>query len=412
MKLPTKRLVPAAHGSNAAKASSAPNDFSRERSVQRAVREIKAEATPPNTLRAAATAERYWAAWFRLSYGGDSLPRPVPKDVILHFIVDHAARTSGKASGKLTCELPREIDRQLIEVGVKKPGFLSFETIRQRVSLIGRFNKPYLSGRPNPASDPEVKDLLLALRSAYARRLSDQPRRSRSKDKETEPGMRGGQKPALTAEPLSRLLAELAKDLEDPSNIWRYRRALRDRAMLLFAFGTGGRRRSEVTSATMERLRHERNGDYTYMLGLTKTDRGKKDEELRKDKPVKGDAARALDAWLDEAQLRSGPIFRRITKKGRITGQALTPASVRNLVTRLADAAGLGDAGYSAHSLRSGYITEAGYNGVMLADAMVLSGHTSVQTAKRYHRLQNPHDSPGANLADGLTTIRHKKRRR
>jgi integrase len=342
------------------------------------------------------------------------LPRPVPKDVILHFIVDHAARKSARASGEVTCELPPKIDRVLIEDGVKKPGVLSFETIRQRVSLIGRFNKPHLGGRPNPASDREVKDLLKALRNAYALLLSEQRKgpKSKAKANETAPGLRGGQKPALTHEPLGLLLTELAKDLEDESNKWRYRRALRDRALLLFAFGTGGRRRAEVASATMDRLRRESNGDYTYKLGLTKTDSGKQDEERRKEKPVKGDAALALDAWLDEAQLDTGPIFRRITKKGRIAAKALTAASVRNLVTRLANAAGLGDAGYSAHSLRSGYITEAGYQGVMLADAMVLSGHTSVQTANRYYRMQNPHDSPGANLADGLIKIRPKKRRR
>jgi integrase len=119
-----------------------------------------------------------------------------------------------------------------------------------------------------------------------------------------------------------------------------------------------------------------------------------------------------MDAWLDEAQLRSGPIFRRITKRGRITGQGLTPASLRNLVARLAREAGLEHEGYSAHSLRSGYITEAAHSGVALADAMVLSGHKSMQTALRYYRIQNPHDSPGANLADGLTTIKLKKRRR
>lgn len=249
--------------------------------------------------------------------------------------------------------------------------------------------------------------------SPAATMTSNQQRsRPKSQAKDSDAPLRGGQKPALTAEPLSRLLAVLAEDLEDDSNKWRYLRALRDRAMLLFAFGTGGRRRAEVTSATLDRPRREKNGDYTYTLGQTKTDKGTRDEELRKEKPVKGDAALALTAWLDEAPEESGPIFRRITKKGEITEHALTPASVRNLVTRLANAAGLGDAGYSAHSLRSGYITEAGYSGIMLADAMALSGHTSVQTAKRYYRMQNPHDSPASNLADGLITIRTKKRPR
>lgn len=412
MRHPRKSVARASKSGNATNASSVPTDALRERAAERAVREIKQQGTPRNTLRAVDTAERYWTAWYRLRYRSDSLPMPVPTDVIIQFIVDHGARASPDA-GEPTCELPPKVDRALIALGVKKEGLLSFETIRQRVSLIGRLNKPHLNGLPNPASDTEVRDLLVALRSAYAQLRETHPQGVKAQRPERDEFvLRGGQKPALTAGPLKQLLAVLEKDLDDESSAWRYRRALRDRAMLLFAFGTGGRRRAEVTSATVERLKREKNGDYTYTLGATKTDKGKKDDDQLKKKPLKRDAARAMEAWLEEAQLRSGPIFRRITKRGRITGQALTPASVRNLVTRLARTAGLADEGYSAHSLRSGYITEAAHSGVALADAMVLSGHKSVQTALRYYRMQNPHDSPGANLADGLTQIRLKKRRR
>ena len=38
---------------------------------------------------------------------------------------------------------------------------------------------------------------------------------------------------------------------------------------------------------------------------------------------------------------------------------------------------------YSAHSLRSGYMTEASNRGISLAEAMAFSGHRSVQSAVR-----------------------------
>jgi integrase len=47
--------------------------------------------------------------------------------------------------------------------------------------------------------------------------------------------------------------------------------------------------------------------------------------------------------------------------------------------------AGLDPLLFSAHGLRSGFMTEAGRRGVPLPDAMRLSQHRSVQQAARYY---------------------------
>ncbi len=180
--------------------------------------------------------------------------------------------------------------------------------------------------------------------------------------------------------------------------------------MLLFAFATGGRRRSEVASATVQRLKKHGNGDYYYTMGVTKTDRTNA-RRTGKIKALKGRAADAMTDWLEEAPSRSGPIFRRIAKGGHVTAEALTPATVRNVVRTLAERAGL-EPGFSAHSLRSGFMTEAATQGVALPEAMKLSEHKSVQSAMRYYDIKDVLDSPAASLIDSSRRTRVKVPRR
>jgi integrase len=47
--------------------------------------------------------------------------------------------------------------------------------------------------------------------------------------------------------------------------------------------------------------------------------------------------------------------------------------------------AGLDPVSFSAHGLRSGFLTEAARQGVPLPEAMAQSQHTSVQQAARYY---------------------------
>jgi len=357
-----------------------------------AAREIGEDATSPNTRRSEAVARRYWRAWYQLRYGNGSLPLPVPAGVVIQFIVDHGQRRSRDADNALKCELPRAVDNELVKLGVKKKaGELSLATILHRVAMIGRINRPHLKGRPNPAAAPEVRQLLADLRRAYAKRPAT------TATDQTTIGTQGP-KEALTGEFMHRILAVLEPALRDRGDRWNYRRALRDRALLLFGFATGGRRRSEIASARIESLKRHRDGTYTYLMGPTKSTTGKEEYDDRT-RPLKGRAAAAMTEWLAEARVRSGPIFRRIDRGGRIGDEGLSPESVRNLVVRLASKADLG-AGFSAHSLRSGFMTEAFIHNIPLPEAMAFSGHRSVQSAARYYRAQDKRDSPAADLLD------------
>lgn len=349
--------------------------------ASRATREIKEDAASRNTDRSERTALVYWSTWFQLRYPRRVWRLPVRPDAIQQFIVDHGQRRSRDRPGLLKHELPPAVDRALLELKVKKKlGPLRLATILQRVSMLGRLHRS--DGLPNPLAEPGVRDLLADLRRAYGKRDDDVPI----------------QRPALTAEPLEQLIALCEQDCSDAHDLWTRRRALRNRAMLFFAFATGGRRRSEVTSATVQRLKRQPNGDYYYTMGATKTDRSGA-RRSGKIKALKGRPAGAMADWLEEAPLRAGPIFRRISKGGRVEKEALTPATVRNVVRTLAERAGL-DPGYSAHSLRSGFMTEAATQGVALSEAMKLSEHRSVQSAMRYYDIKDVLDSPAATLID------------
>lgn len=181
--------------------------------------------------------------------------------------------------------------------------------------------------------------------------------------------------PALTREPLEALLETCDSSLA----------GLRDRALLLFAFSSGGRRRSEVTSATLENTRREGDG-FVFTLSRSKTNQAGIDR-ADNDKPIVGRAAHALIAWLAASKIKAGSIFRRV-RRGGVIGEPLSPAGVRDIVKKRCLLAGL-DAGFSAHSLRSGFVTEAGRQRIPLGETMALTGHRSTTSLVGYFRQQN-----------------------
>jgi len=89
---------------------------------------------------------------------------------------------------------------------------------------------------------------------------------------------------------------------------------VRDKAILLVAFGSGGRRRSEIANFQAEDLRESEDG-YILRLRKNKTDQ----EGDGNDVPVFGKAARALDTWLKASGVQSGHLFRGINNDGEIT---------------------------------------------------------------------------------------------
>ncbi|MQB40291.1 tyrosine-type recombinase/integrase, partial [Rhizobium sp. ICMP 5592] len=92
-----------------------------------------------------------------------------------------------------------------------------------------------------------------------------------------------------------------------------------------------------------------------------------------------------LKHWLAEAKIDTGPVFRRIDQWGNIDRRALTPQSVNLILKARVKQAGLDPMMFSAHGLRSGYLTEAANRGIPLPEAMQQSLHKSVTQAASYY---------------------------
>lgn len=333
--------------------------------AQEAERALLTQGESENTLRSYRSALRYWAAWYALRYR-HAIALPVDEATVVQFIVDHAQRHD--TVGELTSELPPAVDRALVDAGFKtKPGPPALNTLRHRVSVLSKAHQ--IQGVPNPCEASRVRELLSKTRRAYAKR-----------------GALPEKKPALTREPLEELLDTCDESLA----------GLRDRALLLLAFSTGGRRRSEVTMASMENVR--RSGDaFVFTLTHSKTNQAGVDR-AENEKPLVGRAAQALQAWLTASGIVAGPIFRRV-RRGDVIGEPLAPAAVRDIVRKRCEAAGITE-DYSAHSLRSGFVTEAGRQNIPLGEAMAMTGHRSTASLVGYFRQDLLRNSQAARLLD------------
>ncbi|MBB3302983.1 integrase [Rhizobium sp. BK077] len=317
-----------------------------------------------NTLRALASDLGYLEAWCALAIGSP-LPWPAPESLLLKFVAHHLWDPVERA------EDPNHGMPVEVETGLRAEGFLRVngphapDTVRRRLtswSILTRWR-----GLTGAFSAPSLKTALrLAVRAA--------PRQSRRKSKK-----------AVTGDVLAKLMVTCAGDrLVD----------VRDRALLLTAFASGGRRRSEIASLRIEDLIDEEPAHadpqnsaspllpcLTLNLGRTKTT----NVEDKAHAVLIGRPVGALKRWIQEAKIEAGPIFRRIDQWGNVDRRALTPQSVNFILKARCRKAGLDPEIFSAHGLRSGYLTEAANRGIPLQEAMQQSFHKSVAQAASYY---------------------------
>lgn len=139
---------------------------------------------------------------------------------------------------------------------------------------------------------------------------------------------------------------------------------------------------------------------WLYALGATKTDTG----GMRRVKPLLGPAAAALAAWLAAAPASTGPLFRRMFKGGKVDTTGLSGDQVARIVKRRAQMAGL-EGDWAAHSLRSGFVTEAGRQGVPLGEVMAMTEHRNVGTVMGYFQAGSLLDSRATRLLNDSTHV-------
>jgi integrase len=95
---------------------------------------------------------------------------------------------------------------------------------------------------------------------------------------------------------------------------------------------------------------------------------------------------RAVEAWLEAARLKDGPLFRPINRHGTIGDGPLCDRAVARVVKAAAERSGLDPRYFSGHSLRAGLTTQAALAGKTERDIMNQTGHVSVTQVRKYIR--------------------------
>ena len=324
------------------------------------LRHLVNEGMGENTLRALTSDLAYLQAW-SLAATNSSLPWPAPEALLLKFIAHHLwdprRRETDAEHG-----MPMAVDQSLRDQGfLRATGPHAPSTVRRRLANWSTLTR--WRGLDGAFASPHLKTAIrLAVRPA------------------ARPGRLKSAK-AVTGDIIAKLLATCRTDsLRD----------LRDRAILMVGFASGGRRRSEVAGLRREQLSQEapvvgEDGSplpcLAIHLGRTKTSGGDQDEVVY----LTGRPVDALNAWLIAAKIDSGSLFRKIDRWGNVSRRALDPKSVNDIVKQRAAMAGLEPGEFSAHGLRSDYLTEAANRGIPLPEAMEQSRHRSVQQASSYY---------------------------
>lgn len=229
---------------------------------------------------------------------------------------------------------------------------LSPHSITRRVVGISRAHVS--QGLPDPAKHDLVRVVLRGVRKTHG-------------------------KPQRQAAPL------LKQDLLTLLPLMQGTKGVRDRALILLGFAAA-LRRSELVAIDVQDLQFVCEG-LVVSLRKSKTDQ---EGEGRKIGVPNGRTAgcpvKAVQYWLEHGQITSGPIFRSVTKGGKVNAERLTAQSVSLVIKGYTQAAGLPAADFSGHSLRSGLVTSAAQAGVATHKIMAQTGHRSVDMLNRYIR--------------------------
>ncbi|MDR6756985.1 integrase [Mycoplana sp. BE70] len=304
-------------------------------------------ANSANTRRAYASDWKHFAAWCRRS-GLSPLP-PDPQVVGLYITACAAGGGGGTTSG------PAGRGRRPTSVA----------TIERRLAAIG-WN--CTQRRHNlDRQDRAIATVLAGIRNRH--------------------GAPPRQKEAILPDELIAMLETL-----DRGTL----RGLRDRAMLLVGFA-GGLRRSEIVGLDLGRSQSDDGRGWIELFdkGLLVTLRGKtgwREVEIGRGSSEATCPVVAVETWITFAKLAKGPLFRRVTGRGKNVGaERLHDQEVARLVKKTALAAGVrGDLSeseralkFAGHSLRAGLASAAEVDERHVQKQL---GHASAEMTRRYQR--------------------------
>lgn len=317
----------------------APDD--RER-VDRYVGRASADAT----LRAYKSDWRLFCAWCAES---GYRPLPASPSTVAAFL------TLIAETGFVSRE-PRTTKRGTV-LPAKAPAPLGKATVGRRLAAIVFAHRA--ADMEPPTSQPDASRLEKAMRAIRKEKRDDLP----------------GKKRAADGDVLRDMLRSVAGlDL----------RAYRDRALLAVGMA-GAFRRSELVAITVGRVSEDARG-LLVRIPSSKTDQEGKGHIVAIPDGRRLEPVRHYRAWLEQTGIESGPVFRKLTPQGRLTNKPMSAQGVALVVKAAAVAAGYPPEMFSGHSLRAGFLTEAGRQNANLFKMKEHSRHSSLEMVAEYVR--------------------------
>jgi integrase len=223
-------------------------------------------------------------------------------------------------------------------------------TLRRHVAAIAAWHDQ--EGHPNPCLDVLVRGTLKGLA------------RERGTDQKQARGLVHDEVVAISA-----LTGDTLKDLRDVA-LMRVGRDLLARA-------------GELVSLTVEMIAWDEDGTATVSLRRFKTATQADSYQLGEE------ATQALRMWLTEAAIATGPVWRSLTKGGKVKPAALTVRDVGRILRSLGERVG---AQLSGHSLRVGMAQDLVSANFETNAIMQAGGWGSSQMVARYARRQRVKD--------------------
>ena len=117
-----------------------------------------------------------------------------------------------------------------------------------------------------------------------------------------------------------------------------------------------------------------------------------------------GRSADALLAWLARATISTGAVFRGIDRWGTLESTALSPQAVNLILKKRARLAGLDAIEFSAHGLRSGYLTETARRDLAGCGDAAIPAPLGAAGCERRQRGRTPTGMRGAGHLTSLTS--------
>jgi integrase len=326
-----------------------------------------------NSLRALASDLGYLQAWANAAIGSD-LPWPASNSLIFKFI-DHHLWDPAQKEIDANHGMPEYVCDKLLSQGLLA-GVEAHApaTVKRRLSSWSKLHR--CKAIENPFASAIVKAALKEAIGNHEKYLG-------SEDKK-----------AITLDIFDKMLATCDEQVPSVSKT-KFLTNRRDRALLLYIFETGGRRRSEAANLKIDAILKNQplpsnSKDIHSSKAPSMTIKLDSDEarDFEGDQVVviSGRSVIALNNWIEAAGIIGGAVFRSIDKWGNIGRRAITPRAVNDVVKKRIEQAGLNPTEFSSHSLRVGYLKEAANQGIPLLQAMQKSRHRSITQAARYYK--------------------------